>query len=95
MFMHGGILHIAFNMWCLWDLVALAESLYGRVTYGAIYMHHRCWCWVGERGLESRSAKRRGFRSNFWLGRCADRILYLGEFSLPSIAIRGTLADHC
>jgi len=38
MFMHGGILHIAFNMWCLWDLGALAESLYGRVTYGAIYI---------------------------------------------------------
>ena len=38
MFMHGGILHIAFNMWCLWDLGALCESLYGRVTYGAIYI---------------------------------------------------------
>src|SRR5438270_290460 len=53
MFMHGGILHIAFNMWCLWDLGALAESLYGRVTYGAIYIitgagaacAYRCWSW--------------------------------------------------
>src|SRR5580693_7795741 len=38
MFLHGGLLHIAFNMWCLWDLGALAESLYGRWTFGAIYL---------------------------------------------------------
>src|SRR5690349_17153639 len=30
MFLHGGLMHIAFNMWCLWDLGALCESLYGR-----------------------------------------------------------------
>src|SRR3974390_149424 len=33
MFLHIGIIHIAFNMWCLWDLGALAESLYGRWTF--------------------------------------------------------------
>ena len=38
MFLHGGLMHIAFNMWCLWDLGALAESLYGRWTFGAIYL---------------------------------------------------------
>jgi len=37
-FLHGSLLHIAFNMWCLWDLGALCESLYGRWTFGAIYL---------------------------------------------------------
>src|ERR1700687_782312 len=37
-FVHGGLLHIAFNMWCLWNLGALCESLYGRWTYPAIYL---------------------------------------------------------
>jgi len=37
-FVHGGIIHIGFNMWCLWNLGALAESLYGRWTYAAIYL---------------------------------------------------------
>ena len=37
-FVHGGIIHIAFNMWCLWNLGALGESLYGRWTYAAIYL---------------------------------------------------------
>src|SRR5262249_40779524 len=36
-FLHAGILHIGFNMWCLWDLGALCESLYGPWTFGAVY----------------------------------------------------------
>ncbi|MGC2273263.1 MAG: rhomboid family intramembrane serine protease, partial [Candidatus Sulfotelmatobacter sp.] len=37
-FVHGGLLHIGFNMWCLWDLGALSESLYGRWTFGVLYL---------------------------------------------------------
>lgn len=37
-FLHGGVWHIAFNMWCLWSLGGLCESLYGRWTYAAIYL---------------------------------------------------------
>jgi membrane associated rhomboid family serine protease/Flp pilus assembly protein TadD len=38
MFIHGGVIHIAMNMWCLWNLGSLCESLYGRWTYAAIYL---------------------------------------------------------
>src|SRR5580693_818102 len=38
MFLHGSLMHIGFNMWCLWDLGQLCESLYGRWTYAAIYL---------------------------------------------------------
>src|SRR6478609_5029586 len=38
MFLHGGAMHILFNMWCLWDLGRLCESLYGRWTFAAIYL---------------------------------------------------------
>jgi membrane associated rhomboid family serine protease len=37
-FVHIGILHIGFNLWCLWELGGLAEQLYGRVTYACIYL---------------------------------------------------------
>jgi len=37
-FVHIGIIHIAFNMWCLWSLGALAERLYGRITFACVYL---------------------------------------------------------
>jgi membrane associated rhomboid family serine protease/Tfp pilus assembly protein PilF len=37
-FVHIGIIHIAFNMWCLWSLGELAERLYGRVTFACVYL---------------------------------------------------------
>lgn len=38
MFLHGGLLHIAFNMWALFDLGPLVESAYGRAKFLLIYV---------------------------------------------------------
>lgn len=37
-FLHGGVLHIAFNMWALFNLGVLAELLYGRRNYVILYL---------------------------------------------------------
>jgi membrane associated rhomboid family serine protease len=37
-FVHIGILHIGFNLWCLWELGELAEHLYGHVTFACVYL---------------------------------------------------------
>ncbi len=38
MFVHVGILHLATNMWCLWNLALLAEPLMGSVGVVAVYI---------------------------------------------------------
>jgi rhomboid protease GluP len=38
MFLHVGILHLATNMWCLWNLGLLAEPLMGSVGLFAVYI---------------------------------------------------------
>lgn len=38
MFVHGGILHLALNMWCLWNLGLLAEPLMGTLGVVAAYL---------------------------------------------------------
>jgi membrane associated rhomboid family serine protease/Flp pilus assembly protein TadD len=37
-FVHFGIIHIAFNMWCLWNLGRTLEPLMGRKAFGVMYV---------------------------------------------------------
>ena len=91
MFLHGGPMHIFFNMWCLWDLGRLCETLYGRWTYAAIYLI------TGVAGGLASVAWNPGVLSVgasgaiFGLAGALAASYYLGEFSLPNFAIRGTL----
>jgi rhomboid protease GluP len=91
MFLHGGAMHIFFNMWCLWDLGRLCESLYGRWTFAAIYLI------TGVSGGLASVAWNPGVLSVgasgaiFGLAGALIASFYLGEFSLPRAAISGTL----
>src|ERR1700722_11816362 len=90
-FVHGGIIHIAFNMWCLWNLGALAESFYGRWTYPPIYLI----CGVGASlasvawhpGTPSVGAS----GAIFGLAGALIAAFKLGEVSVPRAALSGTL----
>jgi len=91
MFLHGDIWHIAFNMWCLWSLGGLCESLYGRWTYAAIYLitgvsgglasvawNPQVWS-VGASG------------AIFGLAGALISSFYLGEFGIPRAVIQANL----
>jgi len=38
MFVHFGLIHLGFNMWCLWNLGRAAEPLLGRFSYLLAYL---------------------------------------------------------
>jgi membrane associated rhomboid family serine protease/Tfp pilus assembly protein PilF len=91
MFVHGGILHIGFNMWCLWDLGALCESLYGRWTYLCVYLLTGVAGGVASVAWNPRVLSVGASGAIFGLAGALIASFYLGEFSLPSVAIKGTL----
>ena len=90
-FIHGGLLHIGFNMWCLWSLGRLAESVYGHWTFAVVYLicglsaSLTSVIWnpvvlsVGASG------------AIFGIAGALIASFYLGEFSLPRAALNGTL----
>jgi membrane associated rhomboid family serine protease/Flp pilus assembly protein TadD len=38
MFLHGGLIHVAANMYCFWQLGRIAERIYGGSRYALIYL---------------------------------------------------------
>jgi rhomboid protease GluP len=91
MFLHYGIFHIGFNMWCLWDLGALAESLYGDWTFAFVYLA----CGLGG-GIASVWWHPGGVSAGasgaiFGLAGALIASLKLGEFSLPRAMTGGAL----
>lgn len=93
MFVHGGILHIGFNMWCLWDLGALCESLYGPSTYAGIYVITGVGAGVASVAWNPLVASVGASGAIFGLAGALIASFYLGEFNLPSVAIKGTLSS--
>jgi rhomboid protease GluP len=90
-YLHAGIIHLGFNMWCLWNLGRLAEKLFAPRTYLFIYTvcglagslasawWHPMAVGVGASG------------AIFGLAGALISALYLGRLPLPKEAIRGTL----
>jgi rhomboid protease GluP len=91
MFLHGGLMHIAFNMWCLWDLGALCESLYGRWTFAAIYLITGIAGGLASVGWNPGILSVGASGAIFGLAGALIASFYLGEFSVPKAAIQGTL----
>jgi rhomboid protease GluP len=93
MFIHGGLVHIAFNMWCLWDLGRLAESVYGHWTFAAVYLISgiggSLWSVAWHFPIPVSSVGASG--AIFGIAGALIASFYLGEFSLPRAAIGGTL----
>ena len=90
-FVHGGLIHIAFNMWCLWNLGQLCESLYGRWTYAAIYLICGLEASLASAAWHPYVPSVGASGAIFGLAGALITALKLGEFSVPRSALSGTL----
>jgi rhomboid protease GluP len=90
-FVHGGLFHIFINMWCLWDLGAMCEGLYGHWTFACVYLI----CGIGG-SLASIWWRPVGVSvgaSGAIFGIVGALIAshYLGEFSAPMVVVRARM----
>ena len=90
-FIHGGLLHIAFNMWCLWDLGRLAESVYGHWTFAAVYLITGLASSLTSVAWNPTVLSVGASGAIFGIAGALIASFYLGEFSLPRTAMTGML----
>jgi rhomboid protease GluP len=90
-FIHGGLLHIAFNMWCLWDLGRLCESLYGHWTFAAVYLITGLAASLASLIWNPVVLSVGASGAIFGIAGALIASFYLGESSLPRAAMAGTL----
>lgn len=91
MFIHGGLLHIAFNMWCLWYLGRLAEAVYGHWTFGAVYIITGLAAGLNSLAWHFAVPSVGASGAIFGIAGALIASFYLGEFSLPRAAMSGML----
>jgi len=90
-YLHGGLLHIGFNMWCLWNLGVLAERIFDRWTY--FFTYTACglagsitslWFHPVTPGVGASGAI-------FGIAGALIAALYLGHLPVPPSALKATL----
>ena len=90
-YVHIGIIHIALNMWCFWNLGLLAERIFGGWTYFLTYTVcgiagslASVWWHPGVVGAGASGAI-------FGIAGALIAALYLGKLPISKEALRGTL----
>jgi rhomboid protease GluP len=89
-YLHVGIIHIGFNMWCLWNLGFLAERIFSPWTYVLVYTVSGIAGGVASAWRHPHVVGVGASGAIFGLAGALIAALYLGKFSAPQEAIRGT-----
>jgi rhomboid protease GluP len=90
-FIHIGIFHIAFNMWCLWDLGQLAERIFQRWSYVGIYLLSGVAGSIASVWRHPLGASAGASGAIFGIAGALISALYLGKLPVPKVALTSTL----
>ena len=90
-YVHIGIIHIFFNMWCLWNLGLLAERIFDRWSYLLVYTASGiagslASLWWHPRGIGAGASG-----AIFGLAGGLIAVLYLGKLPIAKAALKPTL----
>jgi rhomboid protease GluP len=90
-YVHIGLIHIFFNMWCLWNLGRLAERIFDRWTYLFVYTASGisgslASLWWHPQGIGAGASG-----AIFGLAGALIAVLYLGKLPISKDALKPTL----
>lgn len=90
-YVHVGIIHIAFNMWCLWNLGQLAERVLGRMNYVILYTLCGLSGSLASLWWHPLTIGAGASGAIFGLAGAAIAVFYMGHLPIPKAAIQGTM----
>jgi rhomboid protease GluP len=90
-YVHIGIIHIALNMWCLWNLGFLAEVIFDRWTYILTYTACGIAGSLASLWWHPISVGAGASGAIFGLAGALIAALYLGSLPIPKSALKGTI----
>jgi membrane associated rhomboid family serine protease len=90
-FVHIGLIHLAVNMWALWNLGVLAEMIFGRRLYLIIYLLAGIAGNVGSLAWHPNVTGAGASGAIFGIAGAVIAVLKLADLPIPQQAMRGTL----
>jgi rhomboid protease GluP len=90
-FVHGGLLHIATNMWCLWNLGRMAENIFGRVSFLLVYLFTGVSASLLSVLLHPDRVSVGASGAIFGVAGALMTALYLGKLPIPKFHLQRTL----
>ena len=90
-YVHIGIIHIGFNMWCLWNLGQLAERVLGRMNYVILYTLCGLSGSLASLWWHPLTVGAGASGAIFGLAGASIAVFYMGHLPIPKAAIQGTM----
>src|SRR5579872_446204 len=90
-YLHGGLIHLGLNMWCLWNLGFLAERIFDPWTYLLAYTFSGLTGSIASLWWHPMSVGVGASGAIFGLAGGLIAALYLGHLPIPKEAMRATL----